>query len=86
MSGLFRNERRCEARSDRARAYACAMPSQISEAQSQILHEQIVPDFLAMLDDAPELEGPAEVEHLAAALLVPLERGGHGSRLDIDRG
>ena len=50
------------------------MPSQISEAQSQILHEQIVPDFLAMLDGAPELEGPAEVEHLAAGLLVPLEQ------------
>ncbi|MGO9901947.1 MAG: hypothetical protein ACLP0J_20205 [Solirubrobacteraceae bacterium] len=51
------------------------MPSsQISEAQSQILHEQIVPDFLAMLDGAPELEGPAEVEHLSAALLVPLEQ------------
>jgi hypothetical protein len=52
------------------------MPSQISEAQSQILYEQIVPDFLAMLDGAPELEDPAEVEHLAAALLVPLEQPG----------
>lgn len=50
------------------------MPSQITEAQSQILHEQIVPDFLTMLDGAPELEDPAEVEHLAAALLVPLEQ------------
>ena len=52
------------------------MPSQINEAQSQILHEQIVPDFLTMLDGAPELEDPAEVEHLAAALLVPLEQPG----------
>ena len=50
------------------------MPSQISEAQSQILHEQIVPDFLAMLDDAPALGDPADVEHLAAHLLVPLEQ------------
>ena len=52
------------------------MLSQITEAQSQILHEQIVPDFLTMLDGAPELEDPAEVEHLAAALLVPLEQPG----------
>ncbi len=50
------------------------MPSQISEAQSQILHEHIVPDFLAMLDDTPALEDPAEVEHLAANMLVPLEQ------------
>ena len=50
------------------------MPSQISEAQSQILHDQIVPDFLAMLDEAPALQDPAEVEHLAAHLLVPLEQ------------
>ena len=52
------------------------MLSQITEAQSQTLHEQIVPDFLTMLDGAPELEDPAEVEHLAAALLVPLEQLG----------
>jgi hypothetical protein len=50
------------------------MPSQISEAQSQILHEQIVPDFLAMLNDAPVLEDPAELEDLAANMLVPLEQ------------
>ncbi|MGB0091785.1 MAG: hypothetical protein WBP81_04550, partial [Solirubrobacteraceae bacterium] len=50
------------------------MPSQISEAQSQILREHIVPDFLAMLEDAPSLADPAEVEHLAAVLLVPLEQ------------
>jgi len=50
------------------------MPSQISEAQSQILHEHIVPDFLAMLEEAPTLADPAEVEHLAAVLLVPLEQ------------
>jgi hypothetical protein len=50
------------------------MPSQISEAQSQFLHEQIVPDFLAMLEDAPALGDPAEVEHLAAHLLLPLEQ------------
>jgi hypothetical protein len=43
------------------------MPSQISEARSQILHEQIVPDFLAMLDDAPALEDPAEMERARGA-------------------
>ena len=50
------------------------MPSKISEAQSEVLHEQIVPEFLTMLDDAPALESPAALEHLAAALLVPLEQ------------
>jgi hypothetical protein len=50
------------------------MPSKISEAQSEVLHEQIVPEFLTMLDDAPALENPAVLEHLAAALLVPLEQ------------
>ena len=51
------------------------MPSQISEAaQSEILHTQIVPQFVAMLDGAPELDDPAELEQLAATLLIPLEQ------------
>jgi hypothetical protein len=50
------------------------MPSQISEAQAEILHEQIVPEFVGMLDNAPPLKDPASLEHLAAALLVPLEQ------------
>jgi hypothetical protein len=50
------------------------MPSDISEAQSDILHEQIVPQFVAMLHDAPEFEDPAELEQLAATLLIPLEQ------------
>jgi len=49
------------------------MPSsEISEVQSDILREQIVPEFLALLADAPTLEHPAELEHLAATLLIPL--------------
>jgi len=30
-------------------------------AQSEILHEQIVPAFVALLDDAPPLDAPAEL-------------------------
>ena len=50
------------------------MPPQVSEVQSEVLHEQIVPAFLAMLDTAPGLEGPAELEQLAATVLVALEQ------------
>src|SRR4051795_11039913 len=50
------------------------MPPQVSEAQSEILHEQIVPAFLQMLDDAPALEDPAELEQLAATVLVALDQ------------
>ncbi len=50
-----------------------SMPtSEISEVQSDILREQIIPEFLALLEDAPTLEHPAELEHLAATLLIPL--------------
>jgi hypothetical protein len=58
----------------RRSAYACAMPSDISEVRSEILPEQIVAAFVAMLDDAPPLDDPAELEQLAATLLVPLEQ------------
>jgi hypothetical protein len=50
------------------------MPPQVSEAQSEILHAQIVPAFLEMLDSAPALEDPAELELLAATVLVALEQ------------
>src|SRR4051794_534005 len=50
------------------------MAPQVSEAQSEILHEQIVPVFLEMLDDAPAFEDPAELEQLAATVLVALEQ------------
>ena len=49
------------------------MTSQTSEARSEILHEQIVAQFVAMLDDAPPLEDPAELEQLAATMLIPLQ-------------
>ena len=61
-------------RSGRARAYAAGMPPELSEAQSEILHEQIVPAFVRMLDDAPALDDPAELEQLAATVLVALEQ------------
>jgi hypothetical protein len=50
------------------------MPSDVSEVQSEILREQIVPAFVAMLDDAPPLDDPAALEQLAATLPVPLEQ------------
>ena len=61
-------------RSGRVGVYAYAMPSEISEVQSEILREQIVPAFVAMLDDAPPLRDPAELEQLAATLLIALEQ------------
>ena len=48
------------------------MPSQISDAQSEVLHDQIIPGFLAMLEDASPLQDPAALEQLAATLLIPL--------------
>jgi hypothetical protein len=50
------------------------MPPEVSEVQSEILHEQIVPAFMAMLGAAPPLEDPAALEQLAAAMLVALEQ------------
>jgi hypothetical protein len=50
------------------------MPSQISEVQSEILSEQIVAEFMALLDDVPPLEDPAELEQLAVTLLIALEQ------------
>ena len=50
------------------------MPSDVSEAQHEILHEQIVPAFVALLDDAAPLDDPAELEHLAAMLVLALEQ------------
>src|SRR3954454_1635625 len=50
------------------------MRSEVSQARSEVLHEQIVPAFVAMLDDASPLDHPAELEQLAATVLVPLEQ------------
>src|SRR3954447_2004431 len=50
------------------------MRSDVSEARSEVLHEQIVPAFVAMLDDASPLDDPAGLEQLAATVLVPLEQ------------
>jgi hypothetical protein len=50
------------------------MRSDVSEVRSEVLHEQIVPAIVAMLDDAPPLDDPAELEQLAATVLVALEQ------------
>src|SRR3954466_14064972 len=50
------------------------MRSEVSQARSEVLHEQIVPAFVAMLDDASPLDDPAELEQLAATVLVALEQ------------
>jgi hypothetical protein len=50
------------------------MVPQASEARSEVLHDQIVPALLAMLDGTPALEDPAELEQLAATALVALEQ------------
>jgi hypothetical protein len=61
-------------RSSRPRDYACAMSTVSSELQAELLREQMIPAFLAMLDDATALDEPAYLEQLAATLLVPLEQ------------
>src|SRR3954449_11335873 len=50
------------------------MRSDVSQARSEVLHEQIVPAFVAMLDDASPLDDAAELEQLAATVLVALEQ------------
>src|SRR3954453_10576735 len=50
------------------------MRSDLGEARSKVLHEQIVPAFVAMLDDASPLDDPAGLEALAATVLVALEQ------------
>ena len=50
------------------------MPSNVTEAQSEILQRRIVPRFLEMLDDESSLSHPAQLEQLAATLLIPLEQ------------
>ena len=49
------------------------MPSNDTEVQSEVLQRQIVPQFLEMLDDEP-LSDPAQLEQLAATLLIPVEQ------------
>ena len=46
----------------------------VTEAQSEILQRQILPQFLEMLDDESSLGHPAQLEQLAATLLIPLEQ------------
>ena len=46
----------------------------VTEAQSEILQRQILPQFLEMLDDESSLSHPAQLEQLAATLLIPLEQ------------
>jgi len=48
--------------------------STVSELQTELLHDQMIPAFLEMLDDAKALDEPAYLEQLAATLLVPLEQ------------
>jgi len=50
------------------------MPSNVTEVQSEVLQRQIVPQFLEMLDDESSLSHPAQLEQLAATLLIPLEQ------------
>lgn len=46
----------------------------VTEAQSEtIVREHIIPQFLSILDDT-SLEQPAELEQIAATLLIPLEQ------------
>jgi hypothetical protein len=58
----------------RAGVYDPAMTSQISEEQSQIFLEEIVPPFIMLLDEAPPLDEAAGLEELAATLLTALEQ------------
>ena len=51
------------------------MPSNVTEAQPEIFCSgRSVPQFLEMLDDASSLSDPAQLERLAATLLIPLEQ------------
>ncbi|MFZ0377662.1 MAG: hypothetical protein WCD11_27740 [Solirubrobacteraceae bacterium] len=50
------------------------MPSNVTEVESEVLQRQIIPQFLEMLGDKSSLSHPAQLEHLAATLLIPLEQ------------
>jgi hypothetical protein len=50
------------------------MLSEISEVQSEVLREQVVPEFMTILDEVPSLQDPAELEQLAVTLLIALEQ------------
>ena len=50
------------------------MPSNVTEPQSEILQRRIVPQFLEMLNDESSLGDPAQLEQLAATLLIGLEQ------------
>jgi hypothetical protein len=47
-----------------------------TQAQLEVLRDQLVPEFAAMLGNEPLPEDPAELEQIAATLLVPLELPG----------
>jgi hypothetical protein len=47
-----------------------------TQAQLEVLRDQLVPEFAAMLGGEPLSEDPAELEQIAATLLVPLELPG----------
>jgi hypothetical protein len=47
-----------------------------TQAQLEVLRDQLVPEFAAMLGGEPLSEDPAELERIAATLLVPLELPG----------
>lgn len=51
------------------------MPSTTTQAQAEILREQIVPQFRSILSGEESLEHPALLEQIAATLLIPLEQG-----------
>jgi hypothetical protein len=50
------------------------MPSNVTQVQSEVLQREIVPQFLEMLDDESSLSDPAQLEQLAATLLIRLEQ------------
>jgi len=52
------------------------MLTNVTGTQSEILQRQIIPQFLEMLDDESSLSDPAQLEQLAATVLIPLEQPG----------
>ncbi len=57
------------------------MPHNVSEVQSEILREQIVPAFVAMLDDALPVDDPAELAARLDATPGVVEHGLFGPEL-----
>jgi len=57
----------------RSPAYFSKMSTVMSAPQQVVLEDQLIPAFRAILADGPAPSDPAELELLAATLLVPLE-------------